>query len=78
MNHILTVSNIKVDSVVQKLPLDAGAKARFAMPSENLNIQLINLEKRNGKNLSRTTKEPQDVEKTGMLFIYYILELRKN
>ena len=72
----MTVSNIQLDSIAQRLPLDAGAEARFALPFENMNIQLINLEKRNGKNLSRATKELQDVEKKGMVFIYSNLELR--
>ena len=72
----MTVSNIQLDSIAQRLPLDAGAEARFALPFENMNIQLINLEKENGKNLSRATKELQDVEKKGMVFIYSNLELR--
>ena len=59
--------NIKLDSTAQNP--DAGAEARFALPFENLNIQLINLEKRDGKNLSLTTKGLQNVEKTGMLFL---------
>ena len=71
----MILSNIKLDSITQNLALDAGAEARFAMPFENLNIQLINLEKRDGKNLSRTTKGLQNVEITGMLFLYSILKL---
>ena len=66
--------NIKLDSTAQNP--DAGAEARFALPFENLNIQLINLEKRVGKNLSWATKGPQDVEKKGMVFMYSNLELR--
>ena len=65
--------NIKLDSTAQNP--DAGAEARFALPFENLNIQLINLEKRDGKNLSLTTKGLQNVEKTGILFLYSILKL---
>ena len=72
----MIVSNIKLDSITQNLALDTGAEARFAMPFENLNIQLINLEKRVGKNLSWATKGPQDVEKKGMVFMYSNLELR--
>ena len=74
--YVLTVSNIKLDSIAQNLALDTSAEARFAMPFENLNIQLINLEKRVGKNLSWATKGPQDVEKKGMVFMYSNLELR--
>ena len=73
IRNILTMCNIKLDSTAQNP--DAGAEARFALPFENLNIQLINLEKRDGKNLSRTTKGLQNVEKTGMLFLYSILKL---
>jgi len=74
--YVLTVYNIKLDSIAERPTQDAGAKSRFAFPFENMNIQLINLEKRNGKNLSRATKGMQDVEKKGMVFMYSNLELR--